>query len=121
MIDSYRGRGIFKSWSEAALADYVLDGFRDRPDGEVELSCAPRWEASNFSSHAHDPWAAIAMITAPVVVLRAEHASTCQLTDRDAFAPANQNVRIETIPGTSHFLPIERPDLVREDLLGLAG
>jgi pimeloyl-ACP methyl ester carboxylesterase len=59
-------------------------------------------------------------IHAPVVVLRAEVASTCQLTSRDAFPPDNADVRIETVPGTTHFLPIERPDLVRSTLLALA-
>ena len=119
-IDSYRGRGAFATWPEASLVDYVRDGFRDRPDGSVELSCAPDWEASNFAAHALDPWPAMGQINAPVVVLRAEFASTCQLTSRDAFPASNQHVRIETVPGTTHFLPIERPDLVRATLLGLA-
>jgi hypothetical protein len=30
-------------------------------------------------------------------------------------------VLIETVPGTTHFLPIERPELVRETLLALSG
>lgn len=120
-IDSYRGRGAFRTWPETALADYVQDGFRDRPDGSVELACAPEWEASNFSAHGHDPWPAMARITAPVVVLRAETGSTCQVVSRDPFPPENRAVRIETAPGTTHFLPIERPDLVRRTLLELAG
>jgi pimeloyl-ACP methyl ester carboxylesterase len=119
-IESYRGRGAFKTWPDAALVDYVEDGFRERPQGDVELSCAPAWEASNFAAHALDPWASIAKIYAPVVVLRAEFDSTCQLTSRHAFPPQNRRVRIDTVPGASHFLPIERPDLVRETLLALA-
>ena len=121
VLDSYRGRGPFKTWTEACLVDYVRDGFRDRPDGQVELACAPEWEASNFAAHGLDPWPEMAKITAEVVVLRAEIGSTCQLTDRTPFADSNRRVRIETVPGTTHFLPIERPDLVRETLLALAG
>jgi pimeloyl-ACP methyl ester carboxylesterase len=119
-VDSYRGRGAFKTWPEAALVDYVRDGFRDRPDGSVELACAPEWEASNFSAHDHDPWPAMGRITVPVVILRAESGSTCQLTSREPFPPQNRDVRIETVPGTTHFLPIERPQLARETLLALA-
>lgn len=119
-IDSYRGRGAFKTWPEAALADYVEDGFRAAADGTVGLSCTPEWESSNFSAHGHDPWPAMATITAPVVILRAETGSTCQVTSPDAFPPDNRHVRIETVPGTTHFLPIERPDLVRRTLLELA-
>jgi pimeloyl-ACP methyl ester carboxylesterase len=119
-LDSYRGRGAFKTWPEAALADYVQDGFRDRPDGTVELACAPEWEASTFSSHGHDPWPAMAKITAPVTILRAEAGSTCQLTTREAFPGENRRVRVETVAGTTHFLPIERPELLRQTLLELA-
>ncbi len=118
-VDSYRGRGAFKTWPEASLTDYVHDGFLDRPDGSVELACAPDWEASNFAAHGLDPWPEMGKITAPVVVLRAETGSTSHLADSTPFPPTNRRVRIETVPGTTHFLPIERPDLVRETLLTL--
>ncbi|MGH6998587.1 MAG: alpha/beta fold hydrolase, partial [Phenylobacterium sp.] len=54
VVSAYTGRGAFRTWNGAMLADYVADGFRERDDGQVELSCAPEWEASNFASHAHD-------------------------------------------------------------------
>jgi pimeloyl-ACP methyl ester carboxylesterase len=120
-LQAYRGRGPFATWPEAALADYVRDGFRERADGGVELACAPEWEASNFGAHANDIWPAMGRIMAPVVVLKAERGSTCQLASRAPFPPANPSVRIETIPGTTHFLPIERPELLRATLLELAG
>ncbi len=28
-LAAYRGRGAFRTWPEAPLADYVADGFRD--------------------------------------------------------------------------------------------
>jgi len=34
----------------AVLAAYVRWGFRDRPDGQVELACAPASEAAYFVS-----------------------------------------------------------------------
>ena len=116
VIAAYTGRGAFRTWPAEMLADYVADGFRDMPDGQVELSCSPAWEASNFTSHAHDPWAALAAIEAPIRILRAEEASTCRVDGHEAVLLAKGNVRIETIPGTTHFLPMERPDLVRQTL-----
>jgi hypothetical protein len=99
--------------------DYIADGFRDLPDGSVELACAPAWEASGFRSHGHDPWAAMAKIFAAVRILRAETASTCHLETPEAFNPDNPDVQVRTVPGTTHFLPIERADLVRETLLAV--
>ena len=112
-FDRYKGRGAFATWPDEALADYVRDGFRDRPDGQVELTCAPDWEAANFTSHQHDPWGPLHAVRAPVRILRAEQGSTCSADSAAPFQADNPDFSVETIPGTTHFLPIERPDLVR--------
>jgi len=119
VFKSYQGRGAFRTWPDQPLLDYIADGFRDLPDGSVELACAPAWEASGFRAHGHDPWDAMSKITAPVRVLRAEAGSTCHLETPEAFNPANPDIQVRTVPGTTHFLPIERADLVRETLLSV--
>lgn len=116
----YHGRGAFTTWPDEALRDYLRDGLRERPDGQVELSCAPDWEAANFSSHAHDPWGPLHAVRAPVTILRAEQASTCSVSAAEPFLADNPDFRVETIPGTTHFLPIQRPDLVRDTILRMA-
>jgi pimeloyl-ACP methyl ester carboxylesterase len=115
-IASYRGRGAFTNWTDAMLADYVEDGFADLPDGSVTLSCAPEWEVSNYRSQAHDTWTAFETSCCPIRILRAALASTCHTDGREAELTADGRISIETIPGTTHFLPMERPDLVRETL-----
>jgi pimeloyl-ACP methyl ester carboxylesterase len=121
VVDSYRGRGAFATWPERVLVDYVTDGFRERDDGQVELTCAPAWESASFSAHGHDIWGALETIHAPIVILRAETESTCSVEAAADFHAANPRSRVETIAGATHFLPIERPDLVRETLLEAAG
>jgi len=116
----YRGRGAFATWPDAALVDYLTDGLRERYDGQVELSCAPDWEAANFSSHAHDSWGALHAVRAPVRLLRAGQGSTCSASSAEPFVAANPAFQVETVPGTTHFLPLERPDLVRETILRMA-
>jgi len=118
-VENYRGRGAFANWSEAMLVDYVEDGFRDLDDGTVTLSCTPEWEVSNYRSQAHDAWAAFDMSRCPIRILRAEIASTCNVDERIDALTADGRISIETVPGTTHFLPMERPDLVRETLLAL--
>ncbi|HZC17986.1 MAG TPA: alpha/beta hydrolase [Caulobacteraceae bacterium] len=115
-IQSYRGRGAFTTWPEAMLRDYAEDGFRDLPDGTVELACAPEWEASNYVAQAHDPWDAFARGRCPIAILRAETASTCNVDGRIDQLTASGRISIQTVPGTTHFLPMERPDLVKQKL-----
>ncbi len=108
---AYRGRGAFRTWPDVMLDDYVQDGLRDMPDGGVTLACAPAWEAANFACFAmSDPRVGL---RPGVRVLRAELGSTCAL---DAAAAAAVGVRLESVPGTTHFLPMERPDMVQAAL-----
>jgi pimeloyl-ACP methyl ester carboxylesterase len=119
-FEAYKGRGAFRTWSDEQLADYVEAGFHETADGGVTLACRPEWEASNFRSHNYDPWAAFAATRCPVRVLRAEHGTTARLDDQLPQLEATGRIRVETVPGTSHFLPMEKPELVRRTLRELA-
>jgi pimeloyl-ACP methyl ester carboxylesterase len=116
-IDGYRGRGAFRTWTEAMLADYVAAGFHELPDGTVTLACTPEWEVSNYVHQDHDSWAAFEASRCPIRILRAERDSPGRLdTGLDRLA-ATGRIRVETVPDTTHFLPMERPELVREAIL----
>jgi pimeloyl-ACP methyl ester carboxylesterase len=111
-LEAYTGRGAFKTWSREQIADYVAGGFRDTPDGEVTLACTPEWEASNFRTHNYDPYAAFRDSRCAIDIRRAEIASTCRIEGHEAELAATGRITVETVPGTSHFLPMERPDVV---------
>lgn len=114
-IEAYTGRGAFKTWPSDILADYVQDAFRDLPDGSVTLSATPAWEFSNFTRQAHDSLEALRRLACPTRIFKAEHNSTCRLDP--GAADGLPNVGIETCVGASHFLPMERPELVRTALI----
>lgn len=116
-LESYRGRGAFKTWPEAMIADYLADGLHAQPDGQYTLRCAPAWEAANFTTtYLHSPLPALAEPRAPIRILRAEQESTCQIGPDTAAWEGRPRVQIETVADTTHFLPMERPELVRTAL-----
>jgi pimeloyl-ACP methyl ester carboxylesterase len=117
---AYRGRGAFRTWPEIMLADYVAGGFREREDGTVELSCAPAWEASNFAAQGNDTWRALDGLRAPIDIYQCATQSVCQIRARSGVYRRNPQLRLHTVPRTTHFLPMERPDLVRDALLNAA-
>ncbi|MBV9995348.1 MAG: alpha/beta hydrolase [Caulobacteraceae bacterium] len=115
-VDALVGRGIFRTWSRQQIADYVEGGLRPVADGGLTLACRPEWEASNYRIHNCDPWDALARVRAPIVIRRAETGSPCATVEHEPeFDPA-WPIEIETIAGTTHFLPMERPDVVAEAL-----
>ena len=120
-VAAYTGRGGFRNWTPEQLADYVEAGFRETGDGEVTLTCTPAWEASNFRTHNYDAFAAFRAVHCPIRILKAEHGSTARIDGGEAELLATGHTRIETVPGASHFLPMERPDLVRATLTSLLG
>ena len=119
VLEAYTGRGAFRSWTPQQLADYVEAGFREADEG-VTLACTPAWEASSFRLHNYDPFAAFRDSRCPIRVLQAEHASTARFEGHEAELAANPRISIEMLPGTTHFLPMERPERVRETLAALA-
>jgi pimeloyl-ACP methyl ester carboxylesterase len=115
-LEAYVGRGAFRSWSREQIADYVAGGLRDTPDGQVRLACTPEWEASNFRTHNYDPFKAFRESRCAIDIRRAEIASTCRIEGREAELAATGRITVQTVPGTTHFLPMERPDVVQAAL-----
>lgn len=106
------GRGVFKSFNAAQLADYVEDGFKEGADG-VKLACTPAYEARTFSAQRIDPWTALAKAPAPIVCLRAEKHSTTPQAAADRLHDIRPDARLAVVEGASHMIPIERPDRAR--------
>lgn len=108
---AYTGRGAFKSWPAQTIIDYCDDGFRDLASGEVTLSCSPAFEAACFAGQRHNPFAALRSIKGPARLLRASRNSTTVALATKKLE--RHGVLVETIADTSHFLPMERPDICR--------
>lgn len=110
-----KGRGAFQSWREPFLADFCVDGFIGPIEGGgFRLACAPSWEAANFGAQRHRPWSAISRMKSPLVVLKGEHRSTVSTAAESLILRRRPGARVITLPGTTHFLPMERPYAVRD-------
>ncbi|MBI1361456.1 MAG: alpha/beta fold hydrolase [Alphaproteobacteria bacterium] len=117
--ESLRGRGAFKTWRAPFLDDYVIDGVLRQDNGGFALACTPEWEAAVFSAHRYRPWAAVRKLRRkriPLIVLQADRDSTSQ-PDTDAkIHHIRPDAAVTRVPGTTHFIPMERPYVVRDAL-----
>jgi hypothetical protein len=105
-----------------ALAGYVRWGFRDRPDGQVELACPPEVEAWFFECGTRPDGAPasfehLASLTAEVTIVCADGTD---LPDGMFAAQAERaGAELVTVPGTHFFVQEDTPRaaaLVREHL-----
>ncbi|MDZ4761303.1 MAG: alpha/beta hydrolase [Alphaproteobacteria bacterium] len=117
--DNLRGRGAFKTWRAPFLDDFVIDGVLRQDNGGFALACQPEWEAAVFAAHRIRPWTAIRKLRKkrmPIIVLQADRDSTAQ-GDTDARIHAvRPDAAVTRVPGTTHFIPMERPYVVRDAL-----
>jgi pimeloyl-ACP methyl ester carboxylesterase len=119
-FDAYRGRGIFASWPDAVVADYLRGGLVDCDDGSLRLACAREWEAAIFRGAPHDTAPLAAAITCPITIVVGTKSSSTSEQQLGVIRNLRPDSRIVTADGASHFLPMERPDIVREELLRLS-
>lgn len=116
---AYHGRGVFGSWSDADLDAYLAGGLVETPDG-VELACAPAFESATFRAVSPRIEPALAALRCPFILLAGEQGSTVRDAELAAFAAHPACLEAVRVPGTTHFLPLERPELVREACLRIS-
>ena len=125
-LDSYTGRGAFETWREPFLADYLLDGLErtdDRPADSDEqtwrLLCDPKWEAATFAAQRNRPWSALRRVKKhkiPMTILRPTRNSVISDKVRARLIMAYPAMMMKAVRGTTHFLPMEAPYEVRDQL-----
>ena len=126
MVERFADRHPFRLWRPDVLLDYCQHGLNPDGDGFV-LACPPLVEASIYMGSAgRDIGDVIATLPHPTVVMRAH-----QREERDGpmdfaqsptwpgLAAALPNGRDVYLPELTHFIPMQRPDLVAEHIRAL--
>jgi pimeloyl-ACP methyl ester carboxylesterase len=112
---AYTGRGAFKNWPTEVIGDYLKGGLvPDAGDDTVRLACAPAWEAATFRATPFGMARLARRVPCPIVVICGTIASTCFESEAAIFARAG--ARVVSVEGASHFLPMEQPRLVRDEI-----
>lgn len=122
MFEAYRGRGAFKSWSEDIVRDFVDGGSVDYIDyRQVRLACTPGWEAANYRAGPPNIWHEIDKLRCPLTLIVGEKRSTCPTSVVETLVKRRPEIRVVRVPEASHFLPMEFPGIVRQEIRAMAG
>lgn len=116
---NFRGKPAFAGWHHAALEGY-LDGGLVTVDGGVALSCPPQVEARVYPGAArHRAWYRLHELNLPVVVMASGASAEFPPGFLGEIVQRITGARALEVPGTSHFLPMERPDAVAAEMVTL--
>lgn len=120
MYQRFHNRPPFDRWQAQILRDYCEHALREVPgENDLQLACDPLHEAAIYLSQKgneiiHD---LLPQLTLPITLLRA--APDPESLNNFAASPtwpglvdALPNAREIYLPGMSHFIPMEDPDLV---------
>lgn len=117
----YEGRGMFAWWQDGILDDYLDGGLITHADGSVTLSCAPEWEAATFNCiDILRVWEMAPKLSVPAALMRAEVRSTLGENDEVTFRRLIPQLETLYVPGRSHFVPMEDPELTADFILAQA-
>jgi pimeloyl-ACP methyl ester carboxylesterase len=129
MLGRIRGKAAFPRFEPAMLQDYCTFGVRSRAEEGVTLACRPVVEASVYATargnaRVHE---SVARLGVPVHVIRAQTMPTdgsVGIAGAFAYSPtwgglagAFPRGTDEHWPDCTHFIPMERPDVIAERVL----
>lgn len=116
-LSAYRGRGAFKTWPDEVIADYLRGGLLPTGNGtEMKLSCDPAWESANFQNAPAGISRVAAQVKCPLTLIYADASNTTRPSEVAIVARGHGKARLVQVPGTTHFLPMERPDIVQDEI-----
>lgn len=125
MRDGLRGKGSFDLWDPKVLDDYCRYGVLPASDGDgVTLACPGVIEAAVYlGSTSADFHARLGEVHCPVTVLRAPPRDPADTTMDFAKSPtwpelaaAFPDGRDQLLPELTHFIPMQAPVLVAEQI-----
>ncbi|HSL45375.1 MAG TPA: alpha/beta hydrolase [Anaerolineales bacterium] len=107
----YRNRQVFRYMSDENLRTYIEGITRKTEDGSYELVYSPDWEAQIYRTGMQDfdIWRGLPNLKVPTLFIRGAETDTFFESAAKFVKRKQPQARIETLPNSTHLLPLERP------------
>ena len=108
----FRGRQLFKNWSDEMVRSYTESITATSSTGGVYLAYPPEWEARIYKTIPTDIWGFAKRLQQPTLVIRGENSNTFTADSEKAFRKANPRAVLKVVQGAGHLVPQEKPEEV---------
>ncbi len=115
VLERYGARPPLDILDDRCLEAYVEHGFRDLPDGTIELACSPEYEARTFEQHRTGANDRAAELDVPVA-LAVGGEDTGPVEAVVEVAKRNPRLHLLRYPDLTHFGPLEDPERIASDI-----
>lgn len=120
-VENYVGKGPFRSWQRSWIEAYVAGGTVETESGSVRLSCERDWESKSFAVATVNPYSALRKVRCPITLFsRVEDGPPFTKASREAFMRCQPDTRLLVLEDVTHFMVMERPDIVVEEIERMA-
>ena len=115
-VENFEGKGAFRTWPREWIEAYVEGGTVPTDNG-VRMTCDRAWESQTFATATPRPFGLVKRLRCPTTLI-ARETSGPPLSEEscDAFMRARPDTRLIKLEGASHFMTMESPDLVRDEI-----
>ncbi|HSN54483.1 MAG TPA: alpha/beta hydrolase [Candidatus Sulfomarinibacteraceae bacterium] len=117
----WQARAMFRGWDPRALEDYLEASVTEAADGTWVLRYPRAWEARIFEICPHDLWPRLRRVEPPTLVVRGSASDTLLPGAALRMAREMPDATVLELEGTSHFLPMEKPEEVARLIVEFTG
>jgi pimeloyl-ACP methyl ester carboxylesterase len=115
------GRGMFATWSDDYIRAYCTHGLGKNNDGTAVLKCNPETEAQIYESVLQDIWTYPASVKCPTLIIRGGSSTTFLAGAANRLERKLKHGRLVTVPDTTHFVPMEKPEACHKAIMDFIG
>jgi pimeloyl-ACP methyl ester carboxylesterase len=120
-VENFIGKGPFRTWPRDWIEAYVDGGTIVTEAGAIRLSCDRAWESRTFAMTTINPYRSLRKVRCPITLFAREHSGPpFNRKSRDAFMRCRPDTRLLLLENVTHFMAMERPDTVVEEIERMA-
>jgi pimeloyl-ACP methyl ester carboxylesterase len=114
-FEYWRGKPLFRDWSEEALTRYVNAILHPHPAGGWVLTWPPEWEAWYYRSFYPHTWDLVPQLdqSIPTLIVGGETSDTLLPEAVEELRKLLPWASFATIPGAGHLFPQSHPEVTR--------
>jgi pimeloyl-ACP methyl ester carboxylesterase len=117
MFTRYRRAPVFSRMTDDSLRAYVNSISQARPDGTVELSYPPEWEARVYYSGPPDLWGQVDQLKTPLLLIYGAESNALQTPSVRRMRRLVPHAEYRAVEGAGHLVPLEKPHEVSRLIL----